>query len=116
MTEYRQDTRMADKAAPPELRYSITEVRFPFLRGPVERGLLRSAERYNDRHTPDYQDQYRPIDASLWNAEAAYQLYWGGESSSRYLIFWPDRIAEIHFYWDPTPEQIAIAAEKLQNT
>lgn len=115
MTECRQDTRMADKAAPPELRYSITEVRFPFLRKPVERGLLRSAERYNDRHDPARQDKYHPIDASLWDAEAAYQLYWGEDPSSWYLIFWPDRMAEIHFYWDPTPEQIAIAAEKLRN-
>lgn len=113
--EYTQRARLGDRDAPPDLEYDIVEVRFPFLQGLVEQGLLRSAERYNDRHNPDYQDQYRPIDASLWNAEAAYQLYWGGEPISQYLVCWQDHMTEIDFFWTPTPEQIAIAAEKLQN-
>ena len=31
-----------------------------------------------------------------------------------YLLFWDDRIVEIKFYWEPTTEQIAQAAEILQ--
>jgi len=32
-----------------------------------------------------------------------------------YLIFWGNRIVEINFFWEPTAEQIAIAAEVLGN-
>lgn len=115
MTEYTQRSRLGDRDTPPDLKYNIVEVRFPFLRGLVKRGLLRSAERYNDPRIPQSWDEYRPVDASVWNAEIAYQCYRGGEPSNQYLVCWPDRMAEIHFYWMPTPEQIAVAAEKLQN-
>lgn len=115
MTEYTQRSRLGDRDTPPALEYDIVKVRSPFLRGLVERGLLRSVERYNDDRVPELQEEYRPVDASVWNAETAYQCYWGGEPSNQYLVCWPDCMAEIHFHWTPTPEQIAAAAEKLQN-
>lgn len=114
-TEYTQRTRLGDRDAPPELDYDIVEVKFPFLRGFVEHGLLRSAERYNDPRVPEFWEEYRPVDASVWNAERAYQSYWGGDFHNQYLVCWPDRMVEIDFYWEPTPEQIAVAAEKLKN-
>ena len=32
-----------------------------------------------------------------------------------YLVCWDNRIVVIKFYWNPTPEQIAIVVEKLKN-
>lgn len=114
-TEYSQRPRLDDRDTPPDLEYDIVEVKLPFLRGIVERGLLRHVERYNDPSIPELRDEYRPVDASPWDAETAYQSYWGGDSLNQYLVCWPDRMVEIRFYWEPTPEQIAIAAEKLRN-
>lgn len=114
-TTYTQRTRMDDTTALPNLKYSVVEVRLPFLRSIVERGLLRHVERYNDPSIPELRDEYRPADASLWDAETAYRSYWGGDPSNQYLVCWPDRMVEIQFYWEPTPEQIAAAAEKLKN-
>lgn len=113
--EYSQRPRLGDRDTPPELEYDIVEVRLPFLRGFVERGLMRHVERHNDPSIPELQREYRPADASLWDAETAYQYYVGGDPFNQYLICWPDRMVEIQFYWAPTPEQIAAAAEKLRN-
>lgn len=112
VTEYRQDARVGDSEPPPELEYSIVKVQLPCLRGLVERSLLRSVEQ---QYRPYFQQEYRPVDAALWNAEAAYQLYSGGEPRNQYLVFLPEHIAEIHFYWEPTEAQLAAAAEKLKN-
>ena len=42
---------------------------------------------------------------------------WGADSVIRmdnsWLIFYDDRVVELHLSWDLTPEQIAVAAEKL---
>ncbi len=115
LTEYTQRARLGDRDAPQHLEYEIVQVKLPLLRGIVERGFLRHVERYNDHHVPELLDEYRPADASAWGAERAYQWYVSGEPRDRYLVCWPDRMAEIHFYWEPTPAQIAIAAEKLKN-
>ncbi|WP_298022034.1 DUF2812 domain-containing protein [uncultured Dysosmobacter sp.] len=115
LTEYTQRARLSDQDAPQDLEYAIIRVKLPLLRGIVERGLLRHVERFNDRHVPELLDEYRPADASAWDAERVYQLHVGGDPRNRYLVCWPDRMAEIHFYWEPTPAQIAIAAEKLKN-
>ena len=60
-------------------------------------------------------DHYEAVDASIWNADDAYQLHWSDSVMNTYLIFWENRIVEIKFYWEPTPEQILIASEKLRN-
>lgn len=39
-----------------------------------------------------------------------------GEVGKDYLLFWGDRIVELKFHWEPTPEQIAAAAEKLKGS
>ena len=41
---------------------------------------------------------------------------WRSDSTlDTYLVCWDNRIVVIKFYWNPTPEQIAIVVEKLKN-
>lgn len=46
-------------------------------------------------------------DPAPWGADAVRRM------DNSWLIFYDDRVVELHLSWDLTPEQIAIAAEKL---
>lgn len=61
-------------------------------------------------------DHYEPADPAPWGADEAYQRHWSEGVLNDYLLFWGDRIVELKFYWEPTPEQIAAAAEKLKGS
>lgn len=59
-------------------------------------------------------------DPAPWGAEAAYQLRWGSGGSwvtrPNYILCWPDRIVQLSLSeLDPTPDQMAVIGEKLQN-
>lgn len=114
-TEYRQYTVPIDgnnKVDERKLEYTITEVKQDFLYDFIKRAVLNS--RQDEIHNDFvFTDHYEPIDASIWDADDAYQLYWSDSVMDTYLIFWGNRIVEIKFYWEPTPEQITIAVEKL---
>lgn len=114
-TEYRQYTVPVDgnnRVNERELEYTITEVKQDFLYDFIKRAVLNS--RQDEIHNDFvFTDHYEPIDASIWDADDAYQLYWSDSVMDTYLIFWGNRIVEIKFYWEPTPEQITIAVEKL---
>lgn len=114
-TEYRQYAVPIDGNDRPDernLEYTITEVKWDFLFDFTKQAVLDSRQ---DEIHGDYvfTDHYEPIDASIWNADDAYQLHWSDSVMDTYLIFWKNRIVEIKFYWEPTPEQITVAAEKL---
>lgn len=116
-TEYRQYAVPIDGNDRPDernLEYTITEVKWDFLFNFTKQAVLNSRQ---DEIYGDYvfTDHYEPIDASIWNADDAYQLHWSDSVMNTYLIFWKNRIVEIKFYWEPTPEQIAITTEKLEN-
>jgi len=116
-TEYRQYAVPIDGNDRPDernLKYTITEVKWDFLFDFTKQAVLNSRQ---DEIHGDYvfTDHYEPIDASIWNADDAYQLHWSESVMNTYLIFWKNRIVEIKFYWEPTPEQIAITIEKLEN-
>lgn len=116
-TEYRQYAVSIDGNDRPDernLEYTITEVKWDFLFDFTKQAVLNSRQ---DEIHGDYvfTDHYEPIDASIWNADDAYQLHWSDSVMNTYLIFWKNRIVEIKFYWEPTPEQIAITTEKLEN-
>lgn len=62
----------------------------------------------------DFYEHYEPVDPTPWNAEEAYRLYWGsGHFVDQYLLCYERRIVEITFDWEPTTEQITIAAKRL---
>lgn len=116
-TEYRQYAVPIDgndRLDERNLKYTITEVKWDFLFDFTKQAVLDSRQ---DEIHGDYvfTDHYEPIDASIWNADDAYQLHWSDSVMNTYLIFWKNRIVEIKFYWEPTPEQIAITTEKLEN-
>ncbi len=114
-TEYRQYAVPRDgneRVNESELEYTVTEVKQSFLYGFIKRAVLGS--RQDEVHDDFvFTDHYEPIDASVWNADDAYQLHWSDSVLNTYLICWGKRIVEIKFYWEPTPEQIAIVVEKL---
>ncbi|MBR5534450.1 MAG: DUF2812 domain-containing protein [Ruminiclostridium sp.] len=100
-----------DNLDPPDLTYTLIEVKFSPLYDIFRKELLTQYE-YRNEYT-DYHYQFVPVDPSPWKAEEAYQLCYGADSMEEYLIFWEDTLLEIHYDWQPTPEQIAITAEKL---
>lgn len=115
-TEYRQYAVPADgndNVDERKLEYTVTEVKQDFLYDFIKRAVLNS--RQDEIHDDFvFTDHYEPIDASVWNADDAYQLHWSESVLNTYLIFWRNHIVEIKFYWEPTPEQIAITVENLE--
>lgn len=103
-----------DNLNPPDLAYSLIEIKFAPLYDLFREELLTQYEDRNDYS--DYAYYFAPIDPAPWQAEEAYQLYWGsGEPMDEYLVFWEDTLLQIDFDWTPTTEQMGIVAEKLQN-
>ena len=101
-----------DNLEPPDLDYTLIEVKFSPLYDTFREELLTQYEDRNDY--TDHQYFFTLIDPGPWQAEEAYQLYWGSnEPMEEYLIFWEDSILEINFEWTPTQEQMTIVAEKL---
>jgi hypothetical protein len=112
-SEYRQNHITGGPEGLQDLAYTVIDIKLPFLYNTVEQALLN--ERRDELHGNTlFINHYEPIDATVWGALAAYQLHWSDSLLHTYLICWEDRIAELKFYWEPTPEQITIAAEKLQ--
>ena len=113
-SEYRQDHVKGGPEGLKDLAYTVVDVKLPILYDTVREAMLR--ERQDEVHGDViFIDHYEPIDATIWDASAAYQLHWSDSVLDTYLVCWDNRIVEIKFYWDPTPEQIEIAVDKLKN-
>lgn len=111
--EYRQRHVQGGPDSLSDLEYTIVDVKIPGLYDTVKQSMLN--ERQDEVHGDFvFTDHYEPVDAAFWDAEEAYQLHWSGSILNTYLICWENRIVEIKFYWEPTPEQIAIVVEKLK--
>ena len=112
-SEYRQDHVKGGPEGLKDLSYTVVDIKHPFLYDTIKQAMLneRRDEVYSDGV---FIDHYEPIDAALWEANAAYQLHWSDSIMDTYLVCWENRIVEIKFYWNPTPEQIEIVVEKLK--
>lgn len=111
--EYSQRPRLDSPRNTPELFYEIVEIHAGFLYDLCKRDMI---ERYWYNHPEEYRDNYLPIDPAPWGAEEVYQRHnYDGRPSNYYLLCWENRIAEIHFYWTPTPEQTALVGETLKH-
>ena len=98
----------------PDLEYTITEVKLPFLYDLCKNSLVNARQDEVVDGQVDFYDHYEPVDPTPWNAEEAYRLYWSyGHFVDIYLLCYEKRIVELWFFWEPTDEQIAIAAERL---
>lgn len=110
--EYEQRARLDAAEDLPDLSYEIVEIHVPALYDLCRQDLLT---KYWYNTLEEYRDNYLPIDPALWGAEEAYQLHsYDGTPSHYYLLCWEDRLAEVHFWWDPTPAQMALAGEVLK--
>lgn len=112
-TEYDQRALWTEPREVPNLSYTVTDIKAAFLRDYIRQAVLNSRQ---DEVHGDFilTDHYEPVDASIWGADEAYQAYFSDAFLNTYLLFWDNHIVEITFYWEPTTEQIAQAAEILQ--
>lgn len=111
--DYRQDLLPGQEVNGYDLRYEITDVKAAFLYDFLKNRILR--ERQDEVHDGVvFVDHFEPVDPAPWDAEAVYQLHWSDTVLNTYLVCWENRIAEIQFYWEPTPEQLQTAAAKLK--
>ena len=106
-----------DALTQPELDYSITTIKAPFMYDLCKQALLDSFAHNYGRPEPedDMWEEHIEIDATPWGANEAYQLKLGGELQQRFLLCYDNCIVEIDFDWDwqLTSEQMKIVAEKL---
>ena len=113
-TEYDQRALWTEPREVKNLSYTITDVKVSFLRDYIRKTVLNS--RRDEVHDGFvFTDHYESVDVNLWGADEVYQLHWSDSILDTYLVFWDSRIVEIKFYWDPTEEQIARAAEILRS-
>ena len=114
-TEYDQRALWTEPREVPNLSYTVTDIKAPFLRDYIRQAILNSRQ---DEVHGDFilTDHYESVDASIWGADEAYQAYFSDAFLNTYLLFWGNRIAEIKFYWEPTAEQITKAAEILRQS
>lgn len=113
-TEYEQRALYTEPREVPNLSYTIIDIKATFLRDYIRQAVLNS--RQDEVHDDFiFTDHYEPVDASIWGADEVYQRHWSDSILDTYLVFWDNRIVEIEFYWEPTVEQIATAAEILSS-
>ncbi len=101
----------------PDLEYTVTVVKAPFLYGLCEKSLRQDREERWNRDMPESEwYSYEPTDPAPWGAEAAY-CWTSREYGPRntFLLCYPDRFVEIEFdhQWEVTPEQMALVGERL---
>ena len=106
-SSYRQDRLLGQDPLAPELDYTVVEVKAPFLAA-----LCREAMLEED---PVFEAEYRPADPAPWGASEAWRLYRRGEPDDRYLLAWPDRLAEVQVYgMELDGARMGIIGEKLK--
>ena len=99
-----------------DLEYTVTYVKVPALYEMCKQELIEKMDETHDERIPvGHKQIYEPQDATPWNANEVYQLCVQDTGPmSWYLVCYDDHIVEIIFFgWDPTTEQISVAAEKL---
>lgn len=106
-SEYQQYTLSPEESPVNGMDYTIIDIKWEGLYDLCKNSIL------NNHISHELKDVYTPIDATYWNANEAYRLYWEDSPLNTYLICWDGRIIEFEFSWEPTPEQIAIATTKL---
>ena len=112
--EYRQDRRLDWEGDLPELTYTVVDVRVPFLYGLCKTGMLEECERYQpDDLSEEYRERYLLQSDAPAGTDALYRRYTGSDPDNYFLFCWENRLAEVHFYWDPTPQQLAVTADRL---
>lgn len=98
----------------PDLRYKVTTVHVPFLYDWCAKQVFRDQDEINNGVPEGHRDIYKETDAAPWSANAAYRLYQEeGWWQNNFLLCYDDRIIEIRFDWEPTPDDMSIVSQKL---
>lgn len=98
----------------PDLRYTITTVKVPFLYDWCKQQVFYDQDESNNNIPEGHRSLYKEIDAAPWGAETAYRLYHEeGWWQDAYLLYYKDSIIEIQFDWEPTADDMAIVNLKL---
>lgn len=98
----------------PDLRYTITTVKVPFLYDWCKEQVFYDQDESNNNIPEGHRSIYKEVDATPWDAETAFRLYHEeGWWQDTYLLCYEERIIEIRFDWEPTEEQMEIVGQKL---
>ena len=98
----------------PDLQYTITTVKVPFLYDWCAEQIFVDSDETNNDIPEGHRSIYKETDAAPWGANAAYRLYQEeGWWQNTYLLYYDTRIVEITFEWEPTAEDMAIVNQKL---
>lgn len=108
--EYRQDPVISDAGTAPDLKYSVIDFKAPWFYRFCKNAMVR-----NTRDLPELRNSYAPVDGAAWESDEVYQEYFSTGFLHDYIVCWEKRILNIRFYWEPTPEQIAIVVAALKN-
>lgn len=99
----------------PDLQYAITIVKAPFLYEWCKEQMFWDMDERKDTDLPaGHRIVLMEVDPASWGANEVYQLYHEeGWYLNRYLLCYEDKIIEICFDWEPSPEEMALVGQKL---
>ena len=99
----------------PDLKYTIVRVKALFLYDWCKRHMYQDQdETHTDEWPVGNRRVYMEQDAAPWKAREVYRIYSEeGWWENLYLLCYDDKIVEIRFDWEPTAEDMAIVASKL---
>ena len=99
----------------PDLKYTIVTVKAPFLYDWCKRQMYQDQdETHTDEWPVGNRRVYMEQDAAPWKAKEVYRIYSEeGWWENLYLLCYEDKLVEIRFDWEPSAEDMAITAAKL---
>lgn len=107
----------ADYKTLPNLEYTVTLVKAPFLYDLCKNALIHGREDRWNRNEPEEEwYAYQPVDPAPWGAVEAYQWVHQDDPWNTFLLCYEDRLVEIQFdfQWEEiAPDQMATVGEKL---
>lgn len=96
----------------PDLHYTVTQVKVPFLYEFCRTQLL-SVHQDQIYDGGMITDRYEMTDPAPWGAKEAYQVYRDDGYRNQYLLCYDRTLVELNLDWAPTEAQMAIVGEKL---
>lgn len=99
----------------PDLDYTLTLVKAPFLYDLCRTRLIRERDETHDPDVPEgFKCVYLQEDPAPWGAVEVFRLVWQDTGPlNSYLLCYEDRFVEISFDWEPTLEHMATVGDKL---
>ena len=99
----------------PDLQYTITTVKIPFIYEWCKEQMYWDMDESRDTDLPvGHRLVLKEQDPSPWGANEVYRLYQEeGWYMNWYLLCYEDRIIDIRFDWEPTTDDMAIVNQKL---